>query len=301
MSIVKSFSVGDGDMFYINHNSDNFTTIDCCNYSDGTNVDWDLFYEHLKEIKNESRGKNITRFISTHPDDDHIGGLEEYDNEIGINNFYCVENETTKSDETDDFKKYCKLRNGDKHFYLYKGCSRKWMNISDNERDAAGIHCLWPIIFNDDYKSALEEAKKGNSPNNISPIINYSLNNSAKVMWMGDLESDFIEKIKDKINWNEIDILFAPHHGRESGKLSSGILKNLNPKIIVIGEAPSEHLNYYKGYNTITQNSAGDIIFECITNKVHVFVSNENYTVDFLDNDNQYDRNGGYYLGTLNL
>lgn len=30
MSKIKSFSVGDGDMFYIKHNSDNFTTIDCC-------------------------------------------------------------------------------------------------------------------------------------------------------------------------------------------------------------------------------------------------------------------------------
>jgi len=30
MSKVKSFSVGDGDMFYIKHGSDNFTTIDCC-------------------------------------------------------------------------------------------------------------------------------------------------------------------------------------------------------------------------------------------------------------------------------
>jgi hypothetical protein len=38
MSIVKSFSVGDGDMFYIKHNSDNFTTIDCCNYSIGGSV-----------------------------------------------------------------------------------------------------------------------------------------------------------------------------------------------------------------------------------------------------------------------
>ena len=36
MSIVKSFSVGDGDMFYIDHNSDNVTTIDCC-YSDDDN------------------------------------------------------------------------------------------------------------------------------------------------------------------------------------------------------------------------------------------------------------------------
>ena len=30
MSTVKSYSVGNGDMFYINHNSDNFTIIDCC-------------------------------------------------------------------------------------------------------------------------------------------------------------------------------------------------------------------------------------------------------------------------------
>lgn len=30
MSIIKSFSVGNGDMFYIKHNSDNFSIIDCC-------------------------------------------------------------------------------------------------------------------------------------------------------------------------------------------------------------------------------------------------------------------------------
>ena len=29
MSIIKSFSVGEGDMFYIDHNSDNFSIIDC--------------------------------------------------------------------------------------------------------------------------------------------------------------------------------------------------------------------------------------------------------------------------------
>jgi hypothetical protein len=30
MSVIKSHSVGNGDMFYIDHNSDNFTIIDCC-------------------------------------------------------------------------------------------------------------------------------------------------------------------------------------------------------------------------------------------------------------------------------
>ena len=251
MSRVRSFSVGEGDMFYIKHNSDNFTTIDCCNSSALNRLA--IFHE----IKNESNGKNIHRFISTHPDDDHIRGLKEYDDKFGILNFYCVDNDTTKEDVTDDFITYCNLRDGEKHFYLYKGCQRKWMNVSDNERGSAGVNCLWPITSDSDYKQALNDARDGKSPNNISPIITYSIEDSAKFMWMGDIEHDFMKKIKDKISWPSIDILFAPHHGRDSGKVPADVLKTLNPKIIVIGEAPSKDLNYYQGYNTITQNTAG--------------------------------------------
>lgn len=63
MSTVKSFSVGNGDMFYIKHNSSNFTVIDCC-------LDDDCADEIITEIKRESNGKEICRFISTHPDED---------------------------------------------------------------------------------------------------------------------------------------------------------------------------------------------------------------------------------------
>ncbi len=71
------------------------------------------------------------------------------------------------------------------------------------------------------------------------------------------------------------------------------------PKIIVVGEAPSEYLNYYQNYNTITQNSAGHITFECVTGKAHVFVSDEDYSVDFLKNENIFGDDN--YIGTLNL
>jgi len=50
------------------------------------------------------------------------------------------------------------------------------------------------------------------------------------------------------------NILFAPHHGRDSGKIPKSMLDKLKPDIIIIGEAPSANLNYYQGYNTITQN-----------------------------------------------
>jgi len=294
MSIVKSFSVGNGDMFYIKHNSDNFTTIDCCLSEDNKK-------EIMDEIKAESQDKGITRFISTHPDQDHISGLKYYNEQMNILNFYCVKNEATKSDETDDFKEYCNLRDGDKHFYIYKGCSRKWMNISDNERGSSGINILWPDTNNQEYKNALEKAKNGGSPNNISPIIKYSLEDGVKILWMGDLETEFMKNIKDNVEIPNIDILFAPHHGRDSGKVPKSWLDKMNPKIIIIGEAPSKNLNYYQGYNTITQNTAGDIIFECETGKVHIYVSNEKYSVDFLNNENKRNRNNSFYIGTLNL
>ena len=292
MSIVKSLSVGDGDMFYIRHGSDNFSIIDCClSEKDGERI--------VKEIKDESNSKSIIRFISTHPDDDHILGLDYLDSEMKILNFYCVKNSASKSDETTDFEKYCELRDSDKAFYLYKGCSRKWMNQSDDERGSAGINILWPITDNKYYKDALKEAENGESPNNISPIVKYSMEDGVAMLWMGDLESDFMENIKDDLNLHAVDILFAPHHGRDTGKVPERWLDKMNPKIIIIGEAPSEHLNYYSGYNTITQNSAGDIIFECVANKLHIYVSNGDYSVNFLEDESM----GTYsnYIGTLNL
>lgn len=86
MSIIKSFSVGNGDTFYIKHGNDSFTVIDCC--LDESNID-----DIIDEIITESKDKSIFRFISTHPDDDHIKGLKQLDDKIGIINFYCVKND----------------------------------------------------------------------------------------------------------------------------------------------------------------------------------------------------------------
>lgn len=296
MSKIKSFSVGDGDMFYINHNSDNFTTIDCCLSDDNKK-------EIVDELNDESSGKGITRFISTHPDEDHIQQLDYLDDNMPINNFYCVKNEATKDDETAGFKRYKKLRDDDKAFYVYRGCSRKWMNESSEERGSAGINFQWPKTDNDDFKQALKEAKEGKSPNNISPIFTYSREKGAKVIWMGDLENEFMNKIIDEITLPIVNILFAPHHGRKSGKVPKKWLDQMNPDIIVMGESPSENLDYaaYDDYNKITQNSAGDIIFDCLTNKVNVYVSKDNYSVDFLDDEKLLNKYDCYYLGTLNL
>ena len=297
MSVIKSISVGNGDMFYIKHGSSNFTIIDC-------NMDDTNKKEITDEIIEESKEKDIIRFISTHPDEDHIHGLKYLDDQIGIANFYCVENQATKSDETEDFKRYCELRDSEKKvFHIYRECSRCWMNEDDKEKKygSSGIFILWPIVDNQDYKEELSNAKDGKSPNNISPIIKYSLQDGVTVLWFGDLEEEFMEKIKDIIELPKADIIFAPHHGRSSGKIPKEWMEDIDPKIVVIGEAPSDKINYLSRYNTITQNTAGDIIFDCYTNNVDIYVSKKNYSVDFLKDKKKSDKLNGTYIGTLEL
>ena len=266
MAIVKSFAVGNGDMFYIQHDNDNFSIIDCC--LPGNRED-----EILREIVGAKMGKRITRFISTHPDQDHINGLVQLDDRIDILNFYVVKNNSTKEDETIDFKHYKKLRdNQDKSFYIKRNCKRLWMNKTNDERGSAGIQIRWPIVSNEEFKNALNEAEGGGSPNNISPVITYALNKGSKITWMGDLETEFMVSISSDFDPDPSEVLFAPHHGRKSGRVPKTWLKKIAPKVIVVGEAPSSDLTYYSDYNTITQNSAGDVVFECLAGKTHVYV-----------------------------
>lgn len=301
MSIIKSFSVGNGDCFYIKHGSSNFTIIDCCEN------DEENFSRIIEEIKKESEEKDIVRFISTHPDRDHIEGIERLFKAVGIRNFYCVKNRATKTDSFPDFDFYCSLRDGEKSFFIYKDCIRAWMNKDDDvhKYGSAGINVLWPDTNNTIFREALKAVEDGNSFNNISPILTYELNKGVTALWFGDMEHDFLEKVYENIQWpTKVDILFAPHHGRDSGKIPEYILDIISPKVIIIGEASSEHLNYYCKWDTITQNTAGDITFFCETHKVHIFVSNDSYAgrCDVLEKESEAkDLSVDKYIGTLNV
>ena len=96
-------------------------------------------------------------------------------------------------------------------------------------------------------------------------------------------------------------IVFAPHHGRKSGHIPSSLMTKLSPKLVVVGEAPSDELDYYSGYNTITQNTAGDILFEENGDYLDIFVSNSNYnkTDGMTTNKDHSTHSGMKYLGSV--
>lgn len=296
MPIVKSFSVGNGDTFYIQHGSDNFTIIDCCLSEENADA-------IIEDMKAAASDKGIRRFISTHPDDDHFRGIELLDAAMPIANFYVVQNTALKENDSVSWERYCALRDdAEKAYYIYKGCARKWMNLSDETRKGSGVHILWPDVGNENFKEALAAANDGTAYNNISPVIRYSVEGGASFMWLGDLETEFMESITDSVELTKTTVVFASHHGRQSGKIPDSWLEKLDPQFIVIGEAPSRHLHYYTGYQTITQNKAGDILMETVGDKVHVFVSNENYSNKALTKeDGVSTKSGLQYVGSLTV
>lgn len=294
MAIVKSYAVGAGDMFYIQHNGDSFTIIDCDLSDENAN-------EIIEDIETAKAGKGITRFICTHPDEDHFGGLHLLDDAISIVNFYVVKNQAIKDVNTESFQRYRKLRDGDKAFYISKGCKRKWLNESDETRGGAGIQVLWPNAANPFFKEALASCDAGDSYNNTSAVVRYGIQEGASFLWLGDLETEFMKNIADDIELEKTTIVFASHHGRDSGKIPDSWLEKLDPQIVVIGEAPSRHLNYYTGYKTVTQNSAGNMTMECVGDKVHFYVSNYSYKNSALTNEGLADLSGAKYAGSITV
>ena len=115
---------------------------------------------------------------------------------------------------------------------------------------------------------------------------------------MGDLETDFMEAIDSQVSLPEVDLLFAPHHGRKSGRVPQAWLEAMDPSVIVLGEAPSEDLHYYPGWSTISQNEAGDLTFDCRTGRIDVYVSSSTYAVSFLY-DAAASADLGRYIGSF--
>ncbi len=85
------------------------------------------------------------------------------------------------------------------------------------------------------------------------------------------------EKIRD------IDVLIAPHHGRDSD-MDFSFLDILNPKLTLMGNASSKHLAYEHYPNHITNNQAGTVILDISNENIIVFVKNEAFAKDYRAN-----------------
>ena len=279
MSLIKSYtSEGckkDGDMFLIRHNKDFLTVIDCNLPSDD-----DAAAGIVDSICRLSRTVDEHVFISTHPHSDHLEGLDKLEQDWGIDKFYHI------GAEVDRYKL-------SPYHRLTHGKAKAEDIVLTRGETYAGVLIHWPDRENEEFANALEKAEKDlnrmkslaeslqdrdattDPVNAICPIITYDAPHGARYMWMGDLpwdmQREYYEQYKDRIK--TVDILFAPHHGRETGNVYEPLLKALDPKLVVIGEADKDKQDphHYDGYAWLHQENAGDLVFVNEGDQVHLY------------------------------
>jgi beta-lactamase superfamily II metal-dependent hydrolase len=340
MATIHFLNVLEGDCNIIQHNSGRVTVMDVSNAYNATDTPEEIKAKNSSERQdrmiNENRNyvptnkinyhqkkypdnpidylkklgvKDIFRFIISHPDMDHLDGIKDLYEEFNIMNTWDTDNNKTielgssfGGYNKQDWEFYTKLRDG-----KYPKTKRLvyYSKLSNSFYKEDYITILCPTI---DLVTNANSLKK--DYNNVSYAILFTPpkmdGGKWKILFAGDTHDaswDYILK-NHKSEVSDIDILFAPHHGRDSG-MNFEFLNVLNPTVTLFGNASSEHLAYDKYPNVkITNNQAGYVIMETSLQSIKIYVKNEEFANDFTFKrrfKTRFDEvKGAYFLGQIN-
>lgn len=311
MAKIHFLNVDEGDCSIIEHDNGKITMIDICcgNIEGGENMSETFSKSSANNIKGnynqkayptnpveylkEHGVKTIFRYIQTHPDMDHMDGLENLSNTFSILNFWDTENNKKQDFDINgksgkflkkDWDCYMKLRSSTsfpKALFYYDGSTNKYYAEDDNGK------------LKDDYikilaptKDLLKAAEKVQDWNDSSYVILYCVQ-GRKILFCGDADmgtiTHLIRNHKDDVS--NLDVLIAPHHGRNSDK-DFMFLDIMKPKLTLIGNAKCKHLAYdewnSRGLYHIQNNQGGNILIEIYDGKVYVSCSNERFASDYV-------------------
>ena len=105
-----------------------------------------------------------------------------------------------------------------------------------------------------------------------------------------------------KVDVENIDLLIAPHHGRDSGR-SYDFLDVLKPTLTLFGNARSEHLAYdawnNRGLWHITNNQANCVIIDINTSSADVFATYETFAKAFNTNTSYNNQLRAWFLDSI--
>lgn len=246
-------------------------------------IDPDNPIDYLKDNVGTSE---IFRFIVSHPDMDHLDGIKDLYDEFNPTNTWDSDNNKEIDSNgnfagynKEDWKFYTQLRDG-------KNTNTKRLTYFDNSARAQfwkddGLVILCPS------KDLLKRANETEDYNDASYVILYKTarkgGKSWKIVFAGDSDDHSWDHIlknhKDAVS--NIDVLLAPHHGRDSGR-SYDFLKTLKPRVTLFGNASSQHLAYgcYDPIR-ITNNQAGYIVIDISEDKMTFYVKNFDFARDY--------------------
>lgn len=198
---VHFIDVGQGDATLIELHG--YTTL----IDAGPNSSAERLINYLKGEKI----KNIDYVIATHPDEDHIGGMDEVLSKFKVKNFYApkiIKNTETFESMIKELKKQNLKIN-----VPYKGLE---LDLGEN----AKLTFLTPLD------------QSSNSDNNLSLVtkIHYKDNS---IIFMGDCETEVEKELLKDSDMLESNIIKLGHHGSKSSS-STVFLKKIAPDYAII-------------------------------------------------------------------
>lgn len=213
----------------------------------------------VEYFKNDirDRGEGVWRFISTHPDMDHLSGLKRLDDEVEISEFWdTFHNKTLSSNPNEwperfdmgDWKRYEKIRHeetGHHHTQPLRGTKTSTWNEDD-------IDILHPSPA---YVQQLNE-KCANYSNPKYNELSYVLKvntEAGAILLPGDIDSD--EPWEDILNYcgdqlGDVRVLKAAHHGRKNG-FHADAVRAMDPDYVILSVGKKNNHDAHGRYRRV--------------------------------------------------
>jgi beta-lactamase superfamily II metal-dependent hydrolase len=321
MGKVHYLNVGTGDCIVIEANSGRKSMFDICNGNAA---------ESLHEAKTErasgakprgnfqmcsqltnpldylsDRGiSSLFRFILSHPDMDHMDGLNKLFDKISISNFW---DSGVRRDAPDfsvggysesDWDRYEAIIGGSEKGLTVinplAGDNGKYWAKDDQEEGGDYLSIVAPD------SELVAAATDSGEINDASYVVVYR-SAGGKIVFPGDSHDktwDYILENHESLV-KDATVLIAPHHGRASSR-KRDFLDVVNPKVTLFGCAPSEHLDYSgwdnRGLLFFTNNQCGNVVIETSAEGVDLFVQNGTYAEKYTGSRDRKNAQGYFFL-----
>lgn len=210
---VHYINVGQGDATYIELPDGTDILIDSGTIGSGATI--------VKYLKAQEKDIDIEYLIATHPDADHIGGMQSVFKELKIKNFYYPKDAVSN---TKTWKAVLDLTKKEK------------CNIVDANKSKGVIISGVSIKF--------IQPKVDYSTDNNDSVVTYLKYKNADFLFTGDIESKVEKDLLSAKLVSNVDFMTVPHHGSKSSSTSS-FVKKIKPKysIVSVGKNSYGHPN----------------------------------------------------------
>lgn len=331
MATIHFLNVKNGDCSIINHISDRTTVIDVCNakptdiQSEKLIAEKALFEKGISGNFQQKRYPvnpisylqdhnidSIFRYIQTHPDMDHMDGITTLFEEYSPINFWDTNNEKEMDGSSwdnspyneDDWNFYRNLRDAKpntdpRRLALLHGEKGHYWNIGeDGSSSGDDLYILAPS------QELIDSANEADEDYNDCSYVLLCRTGGNRIIFGGDSYDDtwthILENYEDDVA--NIDLLIAPHHGRDSGR-SFEFLNTLKPTLTFFGNAPSDDLAYSawhnRGLSIVTNNQANCMIVDASAAPMKLYVTHGNFAMK-VNSDTFYSNTfKAWYVGPI--